>query len=241
MPRDKGLMRYLTSSCSCADQCATLQCTLSTVDCCCCCCTLDQFAASVCERPTSEMVGVPVCKCLPSVVGRSAGFPSQLPMLMHLQIGYGADKMKLTSKRILAAYFIPNPQLFMDIFGFPLAELHPDGLLSVRPWHDETIAVMAPHKNPGTHKMLVNAIMRESLAQEHKNKLTWHGNCLMLSSSLQSDLHRDLGGVTRYAVTSALQDKLKARGVTDEVEAKWKHGGKSESPHTFCCCVLWRR
>eukprot|EP00878_Enallax_costatus_P025344 GHUV01027114.1.p1 GENE.GHUV01027114.1~~GHUV01027114.1.p1 ORF type:complete len:222 (+),score=50.42 GHUV01027114.1:1259-1924(+) len=161
--------------------------------------------------------------------------------LLEEEIGYGADKMKLTSKRILAAYFIPNPQLFMDIFGFPLAELHPDGLLSVRPWHDETIAVMAPHKNPGTHKMLVNAIMRESLAQEHKNKLTWHGNCLMLSSSLQSDLHRDLGGVTRYAVTSALQDKLKARGVTDEVEAKWKHGGKSESPHTFCCCVLWRR
>lgn len=143
---------------------------------------------------------------------------------MHLQIGYGADKMKLFSRRIMAAYFTPNPQLFSDIFGFPLSDLHPDGLISVRPWHDDTIAVMAPHKTSAV-KLLVNAIMRETLFLEHKNKLNWQGNCLMLSSSLQSDIHRDLGGVTRYALMPVLQDKLKARGAADEVAAKWRHAG----------------
>lgn len=137
--------------------------------------------------------------------------------------------MKLTSKRILATYFIPNPQLFSEVFGFPLADLHPDGLISVRPWHDETIAVMAPHRSSHV-KLLVNAIMRETLAQEHKNKLSWQGNCLLVSSSLQSDIHRDLGGVTRYALMPALQDKLKARAA-DEVTSKWRHAGGPALKH----------
>lgn len=132
--------------------------------------------------------------------------------------------MKLFSKHIVAAYFTPNPQLFSDIFGFPLSELHPDGLLSVRPWHDETIAVMAPNRTSNT-KLLFNAIMRETLAQEHKNKLSWQGNCLMLSSSLQSDIHRELGGVTRYVLLPALQDKLKAKAA-DELESKWRQMGE---------------
>lgn len=52
--------------------------------------------------------------------------------------------MKNLSKRILSVYFKPNPTLFKDIFGFPLSELKPEGLLCIRPWHDEAIAVMAP-------------------------------------------------------------------------------------------------
>jgi hypothetical protein len=82
------------------------------------------------------------------------------------------------------------------------SELKPEGLLCIRPWHDENIAVMAPSKSG---KLLVNAIIRETLSTVDKERLSWTGNILLLSSSLQPELAPDLGGVTCYALEPLLQ------------------------------------
>jgi hypothetical protein len=39
-----------------------------------------------------------------------------------LQVGYGQFAMRNLSKRILSAYFKPNPKLFEEIYGFPISE-----------------------------------------------------------------------------------------------------------------------
>jgi hypothetical protein len=39
-----------------------------------------------------------------------------------VQVGYGKEAMRAMGRRIMAAYFKPNPQLFEDIWGFPISE-----------------------------------------------------------------------------------------------------------------------
>jgi hypothetical protein len=61
---------------------------------------------------------------------------------------------------------------------------------------------MAPAKSS---KLMVNAIIRETLSSTDKERLAWTGNILLLSSSLQPELAPDLGGVTGYALEPLLQ------------------------------------
>jgi hypothetical protein len=61
---------------------------------------------------------------------------------------------------------------------------------------------MAPAKSA---KLMVNAIIRETLSSTDKERLAWTGNVLLLSSSLQPELAPDLGGVTGYALEPLLQ------------------------------------
>jgi hypothetical protein len=61
---------------------------------------------------------------------------------------------------------------------------------------------MAPAKSG---KLMVNAIIRETLSTTDKERLSWTGNILLLSSSLQPELAPDLGGVTCYALEPLLQ------------------------------------
>lgn len=51
----------------------------------------------------------------------------------------------------------------------------------------------------------VNTIIRETLSATDKERLSWTGNILLLSSSLQPELAPDLGGVTSYALLPLLQ------------------------------------
>lgn len=73
----------------------------------------------------------------------------------------------------------------------------------MRPWHDDVIVVMAPPKPP--LRCFYNSIIRETLSTVDKERLSWTGNLLCLSSSLQSEICPDLGGVTRYALNGLLQ------------------------------------
>jgi hypothetical protein len=73
----------------------------------------------------------------------------------------------------------------------------------MRPWHGEVIVVMAPPKPP--IRCWYNSIMRETLSPVDQSRVSWTGNLLCLSSSLQSEICPDLGGVTRYALNALLQ------------------------------------
>lgn len=81
--------------------------------------------------------------------------------------------------------------------------LKDEGLLCMRPWHDEVIVVMAPPKAPT--RCFYNSIIRETLSTNDKDRVSWTGNLLCLSSSLQSEVCPDLGGVTRYTLNALLQ------------------------------------
>jgi hypothetical protein len=72
----------------------------------------------------------------------------------------------------------------------------------MRPWHDEVIVVMAPPKPP--IRCFYNSIMRDTLSTTDQAKLSWTGNLLCLTSSLQQEVCPDLGGISRYAMSALL-------------------------------------
>lgn len=93
----------------------------------------------------------------------------------------------------------PSPHLTPS----PPLRLKEEGLLCMRPWHDEVIMVMAPPKPP--MRCFYNSIIRETLSSNDQSRVSWTGNLLCLSSSLQSEICPDLGGLTRYALNGLLQ------------------------------------
>eukprot|EP00775_Hariotina_reticulata_P002289 gene2289-2599_t len=147
---------------------------------------------------------VPAAYSIEEFVCGQCTFPEYRLRVIKLsedEVGFGAFAMRNLSKHLLQAYFNPRPSFFQEIFGVPMSELKPDGLLCTRPWHDDTIAVMAPVK---TAKLLVNALVREAVSSADKERLMWMGNVLLLSSSLQ--------------------DKLGRAHATADVMAKWQLG-----------------
>ena len=92
--------------------------------------------------------------------------------------------MRALSRRVLHQYFQRDQKLFLEIFGYPMSELKHDGLIAIRPWRNEWIAVAAPtDKKP----LLRNTIMWSSIshADRDKSPFSLHGNVLLLNSGLQ--------------------------------------------------------
>jgi hypothetical protein len=86
-----------------------------------------------------------------------------------------------------------------------------EGLLCMRPYHDEVIVVMAPPKPP--IRCFYNSIMRDTLSAQDQAKLSWTGNLLCLTSSLQQEMCPDLGGISRYAMSALLTVSVSSWGL----------------------------
>jgi hypothetical protein len=115
--------------------------------------------------------------------------------------------MRALSRRLVSTYFQKDPALFQAVFGIPLADLKPEGLLSVRPWRNEFIAVTASTPKA---TLLPNAIIRASMGHHDREKgqFAAQGNVLVLSSSLQQEVAPELAGVTQQDLVNYLGTKL---------------------------------
>jgi hypothetical protein len=92
--------------------------------------------------------------------------------------------MRALSRRVYRTYFQGNAKLFLEVFGYSMSDLHKEGLIAIRPWRNEWIAVTAPTEK---HQLLRNTIMWTSISQADREKSPFHvqGNVLLLNSGLQ--------------------------------------------------------
>jgi hypothetical protein len=64
------------------------------------------------------------------------------------------------------------------------------------------IAVCAP---PAERRFFYNSILRDAVSTADRERISWTGNLLFLSSSLQPEVDSMLGGMTRDTLTGKLQ------------------------------------